>query len=268
MAIAERVGEFVCSNADISDAERLRASLEENGYLYFRGIGPREKVLGLRRVFLENAQEAGWLEAGSDVMAARWNGTSGPYAEGDPQYMPVYKKIVNHPLFNELPADPFYMGLMERLLGAPVMLHRMHIGRMSFPSNTDQTTPPHQDFHYIAGTPNTYTIWTPIGDTPLDLGGLKVLRGSHKRGFIEHGMDPVQKYAAWGLKGERLDATGGDEWHTTSYTAGDCVLFHSHTVHAAMPNLTDRTIRLSVDNRYQRQGDEFGRNATRTHWDL
>jgi len=268
MAIAQQVGEFVCSNEDIHDAAKLRASLAENGYLYFRGLGPRDKVLGLRRVFLENCRDAGWLDPAADVMEARWNGTSGPYAEGDKEYMPVYAKIVNTPLFNELPADPFYMGLMERLLGAPVMLHRMHIGRMSFPSNVEQTTPPHQDFHYIAGTPETYTIWTPLGDTPLEVGGLKVLRGSNRHGFIEHALDPVQKYAGWGLKGDTLEATGGDEWHTTHYTVGDVVLFHSHTVHSAMPNLSERTIRLSIDNRYQRQGDAFGANATRTHWNL
>ncbi|MCE9589734.1 MAG: phytanoyl-CoA dioxygenase family protein [Planctomycetes bacterium] len=268
MAIAERVAEFVCSNADVDDAAKLRASLAENGYLYFRGLGPKEKVLGLRRVFLEYAKEAGWLEAGSDVMEARWNGRAGPYAEGDKEYLEVYKKIVNHPLFNELPADPFYMELVQRIVGAPVMLHRMHIGRMSFPKNIEQTTPPHQDWHYIRGTADTFTIWTPLGDTPLEVGGLKVLRGSHRHGFREHALDPVQKFAGWGLKGENLDATGGDEWHTTAYTSGDLVLFHSHTVHSAMPNLTERTIRLSIDNRYQRQGDEFGANATRTHWNL
>jgi hypothetical protein len=268
MPVAEQVGTLVESNRDFNNPAALRDSMRENGYLYFRGLGPKDRILALRKAMLEICAEAGWVDDRyAPVTEAPWSG-AGPYTESEPEYMAVYKRIVHLPLFNELPADPFYMGLMEKVVDGPVMMHRMHIGRVSFPNNTVQTTPAHQDWQYIRGTPNTYTIWTPIGDCPVEVGGLKVLRGSHKRGYVEHALLPEQKYAGWGLWGEKLEATGGAEWQTAAYTVGDCVIFHSHTVHGAMPNLSGDRLRLSVDNRYQRQGDEYGSAATRTHHDL
>jgi hypothetical protein len=267
MPVAEQVGELVASNADFGNPERLRSSMADNGYLFFRGLGPKDKILALRRAMLEICAKAGWVDTAHDLMEGRWSGV-GPYTESEPEYMAVYRDIVHHPLFNSLPEDSFYMRTMESLVGGPVMMHRMHIGRVSFPQNTVQTTPAHQDWQYIRGTPNTYTIWTPIGDTPIEVGGLKVLRGSNRKGFVEHGLLPEQKYAGWGLFGERLEAVGGERWETAAYETGDCVIFHSHTVHAAMPNVSGDRLRLSVDNRYQREGDEFGSAATRTHHDL
>jgi hypothetical protein len=231
-------------------------------------MGPKEKVLNLRRVMLTICAEAGWVDTKNhDLMEGKWSGV-GPFGEGDKEYMAIYKKIVNHPVFNELPEDPFYFDLIGKLVESPVMMHRMHIGRVSFPRNTTQTTPAHQDWQYIGGTPNTYTVWSPIGDTPLEVGGIKVLRGSHRNGFLEHSVDPVQKFAGMGLTRDDLEQTGGDEWHASDYTTGDCVIFHSHTVHGAVPNVSGDTLRLSVDNRYQKRGDEFGTAATRTHHDL
>jgi hypothetical protein len=268
MAIAEQVRELVVSNDLLNNPAALRQRMERDGYIYLRGLGPKDKILNLRRVFLTFAAEAGWVDTKSaDLLEGKWSG-AGPFTEGEPEYMAIYKQVVNHPAFNELPEDKFYIQTMEKIVDGPVFMHRMHIGRISFPENTTQTTPAHQDWQYIRGTPRTYTIWTPLGDTPLEVGGLKVLRGSHRRGFVEHSLKPEQKYAGWGLEGEALDATSGDEWHTTGYTVGDCVIFHSHTVHGAMPNITGDRLRLSVDNRYQKQGEEYGPAATRTHHNL
>jgi hypothetical protein len=268
MPVAEQVGELVVSNELLSDPPKLRQRMARDGYIYIRGLGPKNGILDLRRAMLEVCRDAGWLDPKADLMDAKWNGQAGPYGEGDPEYMAQYKKVVNHPLFNELPADRFYMELMGKIVDGPVMMHRMHIGRITFPSNTTQTTPPHQDWQYIRGTPATYTVWTPVGDCPIELGGLKVLRGSHRHGYVDHELMPEQKYAGWGLFGKRLEDTGGEMWLTTGFTLGDCIVFHSHTVHGAMPNLTPDRLRLSTDNRYQREGDEFGPAAKRTHHDL
>ncbi|MCX5663004.1 MAG: phytanoyl-CoA dioxygenase family protein [Planctomycetota bacterium] len=254
------------SNDALADPATLRTRLSRDGYLFFRGLAPRARVLDLRRQILEFCKEAGWLDAKADLMDARWSGV-GPYAENEAPYMQVYRRIVHLPLFNDLPRDPAYMGLMERILGGTVLNHRMHIGRVSFPNNPLQTTPPHQDFHYIAGTPETYTIWTPLGETPLDLGGLAVLRGSHRGGYLEHVEFPGQKYAAFGLGDDRLPHDDV-EWRASAYHPGDCIVFHSHTVHKAMPNVTGTHLRLSMDNRYQRQGEATGPAAHRTHHDL
>ena len=183
--------------------------------------------------------------------------------------MDVYKKMLRLPLFNELPQDAFYIGLFERLLSGPVFNHRMHIGRVSFPNNLVQTTPPHQDFHYIAGSANTYTVWTPIGDVPRAVGGLAVLAKSNRKGFQKHSFFPEQKYAGSGFdEATCRELFGPLAWHTADFTAGDVLLFHSHTVHKAIPNTSGNILRLSADNRYQLAGTETGPAAHRTHHDL
>src|SRR5262249_10110996 len=132
---------------------------------------------------------------------------------------------------------------------------------------TQQTTAPHQDHWYIRGTPATYTIWMPLGDCPLPLGGLAVLPKSHQRGFIEHHLNPERKYAGHGLHDDQLPVTSS-QWVAGEFELGDFLLFHSFTIHKALPNLTKDRLRLSTDNRYQRQGEAIAELSTRTHYEL
>jgi ectoine hydroxylase-related dioxygenase (phytanoyl-CoA dioxygenase family) len=157
---------------------------------------------------------------------------------------------------------------MGKVVDGPAMLHRLRIGRITFPNNVTQTTAAHQDHWYIRGTPATYTIWTPLGDCPRELGGLAVLRGSHKGGFIEHRQHPEKKYAGHGLADDQLPDAGGAGWVAGDFEAGDFLLFHSFTVHKALPNLTPDRLRLSTDNRYQREGDAIADISTGTHYNL
>jgi ectoine hydroxylase-related dioxygenase (phytanoyl-CoA dioxygenase family) len=54
-------------------------------------------------------------------------------------------------------------------------------------------------------------------------------------------------------------------WRAEDFVAGDVLLFHSLTMHKALPNRTRRELRLSIDNRYQREGDEIDPAALRPH---
>jgi ectoine hydroxylase-related dioxygenase (phytanoyl-CoA dioxygenase family) len=212
--------------------------------------------------------EGGWIDAKHhDAMEAIWSG-AGPYTEGDSEYMAVYKRVLHLPEFERFADHANFVGLISSLLGAPAAAHKLRIGRITFPNNVAQTTAAHQDFHYIRGTSETYTIWTPVGDCSTELGGLAVLRGSHRAGFIEHSFNPERKYAGHGLTDEQLPAGEGLQWHTGDFAAGDVLVFHSHTIHKALPNLTKDQLRISTDNRYARVGAESSAWAQRTHYDL
>src|SRR6185503_21029102 len=102
MAIAEQVGQLQSSNASINDPARLRQDMAQNGYLYFRGLGPKDRILQLRREILNIIGDAGWVDTSVDLMEGKWSGL-GPFAENEPEYMQIYKKVVHLPLFNELP---------------------------------------------------------------------------------------------------------------------------------------------------------------------
>jgi ectoine hydroxylase-related dioxygenase (phytanoyl-CoA dioxygenase family) len=64
------------------------------------------------------------------------------------------------------------------------------------------------------------------------------------------GILPVHK--ADGAGGLGIDTSElGLPWHTDDMAAGDALIFHSHTVHRALPNITESRLRFSVDYRYQ-----------------
>jgi len=71
-----------------------------------------------------------------------------------------------------------------------------------------------------------------------------------------------------GLTEAELPTGPGIAWHTTDFKAGDALLFHSHTIHKALPNLTPDRLRLSTDNRYQRSDEEMEAGAMGSHYRL
>jgi hypothetical protein len=252
---------FAVSNDLLTEPAALRRRMAEEGYLFFRGLGPKHKIRVARRDVLELCRQAGWCDA-----EGQWSGV-GPYTEGDKQYMEVYKQVIKLPSFLAVAEDDSFMRIMAMILEAPPMLHRLRIGRITFPNNVAQTTAAHQDHWYIRGTPQTYTIWTPLGDCPLPLGGLAILPRSQRLGFIEHRLHAEKKYAGHGLQDDQLPGaeTG---WVGGDFDLGDFVVFHSYTIHKALPNLTPDRLRLSTDNRYQRAGEEIAELSTKTHYNL
>ena len=50
------------------------------------------------------------------------------------------------------------------------------------PLGPGKGTPPHCDLVYMGrGTKQVFTMWVPYGDISLELGGLMILEGSHKK---------------------------------------------------------------------------------------
>jgi len=252
---------FAASNDLLDNPPALRSRIGTDGYLFFRGLGPREKILAARRDVIALCREAGWCDDDG-----RWTGV-GPFTEGDKEYMAVYKNVIKLPSFLAVPEDAALMGLMGQIVDGPALLHRLRIGRITFPNNVQQTTAAHQDHWYIRGAEATFTMWMPLGDCPLPLGGLAVLPGSHKAGFIEHRLNAEKKYAGHGLQDDQLPQTDGD-WVSGDFEVGDFLVFHSLAIHKALPNLTPDRLRFSTDNRYQREGDAIAEISTKSHYNL
>jgi hypothetical protein len=232
------------SNDAIGVAAELRDRMAEDGYLFFRGLVARESILAARRDILDCCAEAGWLKPGTPVpdgIAAE--GVA--WTEPQPGFMAVYNRLQRSEAFHSLAHDPALVSMLKRLFGEPVLPHPRNIARIIFPQNTLHTTPAHQDFIHVQGTPETYTAWIPLGDCPRPLGSLVVLAGSHRAGIL-----PVHQ--AYGAGGVGIDTEElALRWVGGDFQLGDAVVFHSLAVHKALANLTLDRIRLSVDYRYQ-----------------
>lgn len=258
MSAAAEIHPFRDSADAMGKPEELRRRLRQDGYLFFHRLMAREKLLALRRVILEICQKNGWLVAGSDLMAGLTNRT--PCVEGQEEFMTVYDEVQAREEFHALAHDKVLVEMIAKLVEEEAFVFPLKVMRITFPHNTRETTPSHQDYVHLQGTVETYTVWIPLGDTPQELGGLAVLAGSHKLGVL-------RPRAAYGAGGLGLDTDGyGLSWHSGDYRCGDVILFHSLTVHRALPNLTSDRLRISVDYRYTGQSHAVTHVALKPHF--
>ena len=248
--------EFLDSTGALLDGRELAERMDRDGYLFLKALLPREVLESLRMRFLEIILDAGWVRADvplSDGLAD----LDGFCVEPEPEYMEVYHRMYSLSEFHEIQHHPNLVEMFERMLGEAVLPHPRLIGRTIFPQREAFTTPPHQDFIPIQGTPDTYTAWFPLTDVPLELGGLQIAAGSHRSGVY----DFRPALGAGGL--EVLDPLDGT-WEGSPFEQGDVLIFHSMAVHKGLPNTSSR-LRMSMDARYQKGSDPIAPGSLKPH---
>ncbi len=249
------------SNHLLDDPDALRQQLAQDGYLFLRGLLEREAVMQARREICRRLAEEGALDPAKPVEEAYFRPNS------NLTFRPDLAKD-NQPL-QQLLYSGAIMELMGRLLPGPVR-HFDYTWLRAVARG--HGTPSHCDVVYMGrGTPDLYTLWTPLGDVDFDLGGLMVLEGSHlnkrmRETYCTLDVDahcvnrdgPASK-DAW-AKGNggflaknarQVRRSVGGRWLIGQYQAGDILIFNIFLLHASLDNHTDR-IRLSSDSRYQR----------------
>ena len=232
---------FKESNKLLNDSSKLRKQLRDDGYLFFRGIIPKNEILQLRLQILEICQEAGWLRPDAKLMDGLTD--HAPLLEGEDKYNDVYARVQALEAFHRLKFNKDIISLMESIFQEPVFPFPQTIGRMAFPNDNARKTHPHQDWIFVGGSTETISCWAPLGDIPLEVGGLQVLEGSHKSGFLE-------PRVALGPGHRTVDIDPSLEWVQSGYQAGDLLMFKMLTIHGAAPNLTSDMMRLSTEFRY------------------
>jgi len=239
--------------------EELRRRLAEEGYLFLKKLQNTDRLLSLRRDIMQVLMEAGWLVEGTEPMdgIAR---VDAQCTEGDPEYTDGYHQIYRLQSFHKAGHWPEVVEAMTKVIGNESLPHPKKIARIWFPQYLEHTTPAHQDFVHFQGSFETYTFWAPIGDCPIELGGLAILPGSHK---IDRVMDHHFSLGAGGMAIDNAELQG--EWHSTDYEAGDALIFPSLTVHRALPNYTTDRLRVSLDNRYQSRSVPISESMLKPH---
>lgn len=246
--MAGKLGELRISNLALQDPAELRRRIEQDGYLFFKRLQDPDRLLKLRSEMLAPMMAGGWLEPGTELMDGIAN-VAARCTEGDKKYTDVYHNIYGLESFHRAGHWPEVLDVMEKIVGGPVMPHPAKIARIWFPQYLEHTTPAHQDFVHFQGTFDTFTCWTPVGDCPIELGGLAILPRSHKSNVV---FDHHFSLGAGSLIVDTGEQKG--PWLTTNYEVGDSLIFHSLTIHEALPNVTPDRMRISLDNRYQAIG--------------
>jgi len=244
----------------VGDAAALRARLDEDGYLYVPGVLDRAEVMDLRRDVLTVLHRHGWVAGGEQLM---WGVAEGiPVREGDEAYFAAYDDVQRLESFHSLAHRAALLSLMRDAVGDTAFPHPLKVARLVFPDNPEVSTPPHQDHPNNQGTPSLTAAWVALGDCSKEAGSLAVLSGSHRFGVLplEFHLGPGNRQAV--VPDEVLRSC---TWVTTDVKAGDVVLFPSLTVHAALNNTT-WGMRLSVDYRYQCEGEELSDMVLHPHF--
>jgi hypothetical protein len=162
----------------------------------------------------------------------------------DPPFKRTYQEVFNLESFHALPHHPALKRVMTMLAGELVLIHPKPIGRLIFPHCERLVNHAHQNFRFMNGDPEGFTAWIPLHDCPANLGPLQILEGSHRFGIQSHDHE--------NLRVPQIPdgaAVGGD-WVGGAINAGDVLIFHSLTMHAASPNHSNQ-LRISMDCRFQ-----------------
>jgi hypothetical protein len=110
----------------------MQERLAEEGYLLFRDLLDRAKVLALRRRIAAALRDLQWIDAqqpsdlGTLVQAA-----PGDSVTMDPHDWPIFDRVQKMPEFHALPHDPQLLSTLEALFGESVLMHPRHICRCS-----------------------------------------------------------------------------------------------------------------------------------------
>jgi ectoine hydroxylase-related dioxygenase (phytanoyl-CoA dioxygenase family) len=250
------------SNELLGDAAALRERLDEDSYLYFEKVIDERKINALRKAILLVLAEHGWVVRHPLLMQGA--AISPPAREGDAEYFEVYDQVQRLEEFHALAHDEDLMAVMRQVVGERAFPHPLKIARLSFPANYEISTPPHQDYPNNQGTTTLTAASIPVGNIPKELGGIAVLRGSHRWGVL-----PLEAHAGAGNRQAILPKRMLEElrWVTTEYSAGDVLVFPALTVHASMHNASEFFMRISVDFRYQQEGDELTEGVLQPHFE-
>jgi ectoine hydroxylase-related dioxygenase (phytanoyl-CoA dioxygenase family) len=258
-AMVEALKPFEDSGHLLDEPPRLRERFEGDGYVLLRGAIDRDVLQEARRAITGVLNTHGWLEPSHDPTVAVPR--TGPFVEGEPKFLEAYNDVQRLEAFHAVPHHASVRRCMTALLGPTAFPHPLSIARLVFPGNEEWTTPPHQDYPNNQGTFDLYACWMPLADCSARDGTLSILRGSHKLGVaaLRASLGAGTRRAELDHRYDRLEWVGGD------LQLGDALVFHSLTVHRALPN-QGRSMRLSVDYRFQREGEALTEGCLEPHF--
>lgn len=260
----EAFGEIASSADFLDEPDELRRRLDEDGYLYIPGFLDSALILDARAAITERLAAEGSLDPAFPAIDAVGHPDKKFSFRGD--------LAKNNSALLRVVYGPELLGFFEKLFGEPVR----HFDYTWFRAVTQgQGTTPHCDLVYMGrGTHQLLTCWIPYGDVPLEMGGVMLLEGSHRksdrlRSYLEVDVDaycennPTQvgkviNRSGWSHPGflsnnpATLRTKLGGRWLTCpEWRVGDFITFGMHLVHGGLDNQT-RRFRLSSDTRYQR----------------
>jgi len=251
---------FFLANDLLNDHNALHNQFEKDGYLFFKSAIPPDALRQVHSDFHDVMARLGVAE--QSLSSGCMQAACKPFREGESAYFQVHDQLYVVESFHHLAHQPELIRIMKAVLGESAFPHPLAIIRLVFPDNFPVTTPPHQDFPNNQGSNLLTAAWIPLTDCPVEMGPLVVLRGSHKFGVmpLKHHLGPGNRAAK--LASELTEL----EWHGGDFELGDILVFGALTVHSARHNHHPSQMRISVDFRYQPEGEPLTEQCLEPHF--
>ncbi len=264
------------TDASIDDHDSLSKRLEEEGYLFVRGLIDRGTIGRLRADIRHLLIRHGFV-VDDPELELKWSGKM-PVSNDLSPGGRIGRMISELPLLAEVIHSRAIFGFLGALFNSEVFSWVENADRVRVmfqdlaPAETggqqfDYATPAHQDgYHFRV---SFVTCWVALMDIDLTTGGLALRRGSHREGIhqhwylgarylgIPHNPSQAEQMAGMGavpVAGEAAPNDRPKHWLRSDYRAGDVLIFHPHMIHCGLPNQSQQ-LRVSADFRYQRRGD-------------
>ncbi|TVY47530.1 hypothetical protein LOCC1_G003702 [Lachnellula occidentalis] len=256
--------------------EEIRRRYKEDGYVYMKGVLPREDILKVREEYFKLLSPSGVLKPGTAPVDGIFNPAGdkhdypafgaghyagpnpGPGEERSARYLELGLRAHSEPWFKEmLVHHPALLGFAERLTGwgeDTVVLQRALL-RTNTPGN--EAIGIHYDQIFLRhGEDSVLTAWVPIGDIKANGGGLIYLEKSYSLG-TEMEKEFTDKAKASGMTEKETEnafnqnmMAGGmlsqgpiefgehykRKWLVADYEAGDAVFHNAYFIHASTRN--------------------------------
>lgn len=175
----------------------------------------------------------------------------------------LYRISRRFPSVKQLASHPFFVELSQNLMGAQlVSCCNFVCVRIDMPGEDDFLLGPHQDFHYIQGSPDGITFWTPLNAVPIEMGPPSFVVGSHRNGVLpvrERSLE--ETYGSNG--GSTIELAALADWEAKQYwsrsiSESEAAVFSTLLVHQSGVNRTDQA-RISMQLRFDNLLDPVSR---------
>jgi len=211
---------------------------QRDGYLILRGFTAPVMVAALRSVAEEHLRrEIPPLEYEADLHYP--GAPSSRIAEGGRTVRRLLQAQGRHPAFTEWLNQPALLTRLHQLLGADVLMPLAHHNCiMTKQPRSSSDTSWHQDIRYWAfERADLINVWLALGPERKDNGCLQLIPGSHRLTYTTAQFDSAQFFRQDAAENQALLTQAID----AELDAGDVLLFHCRTLHAATRNFSEQT---------------------------
>jgi hypothetical protein len=247
------LGEMADSAGLLDHPVTLRTRLQEDGYLYLKGVLPETAVAAARREVFARLVEVGEIAPPAEAGIA--TGTS-RRTELAPDAGRFWRSVSQGACLRALSHGDAVARVMALVFGEPVRPQDYLFLR---PAPPGRATGLHFDYPFFTRAHDRVaTVWMPIGPVPVCDGPLVIVENSHRLSDLIEPMigfdisrDNTRK-ADFGSDAISFAEQRGTRLLTRNFEPGDIALFGMYTAHGSLDNHSPvGRVRLSCDVRWQ-----------------